>query len=817
VNDARKVLDLEARMLTGINVVECGQGVAAAFAAKLFALMGAEVIKVEPPQGDVTRFRGPYRGDTPDPERSGMFIYLNAGKLGVTLDLTNSQDQERFHRLLDRADILLHNVLLPDRAEFGLDSAALCAAHPQLVVTTISPFGDRGPRGAWRGYELNAFHSSGMASLSPLGSPFPDLPPVKIFSNQAELMGGLHAAMVTAAAYWNRTKGGSGQAADISMQECLAAMLELSMLYYTYSGNITSRINTAYSNTIECSDGSALITVLDEPQWQRLVLVMEDPEWAHSEPFSTRVKRGINADALRALMSDLWHDLTVAEVCRKVQDQRIPISPLNKMEDVLKDPHLRERGIFVRFPTGADDDPGVLAPGIPFKFSTLSAPEPARAPRLGEHNRAVFANAVIAPAKPAAQDAAGTKDLAALAPPLAGVRVLDFTHVWAGPYCTLQLTHLGAEVMRIETAKRPCINRIIPPYADGQAGINRAGSFNQWNQGKRSLQLDLRHPRAVQLVCDLVRKCEVVVENFAPGVIARMGMGYDTLRKFKPDLVMLSISGYGQFGPYRDYVSLGQQTAARAGMFWTTGYPNDVPRQIGVSYADPVAGVFGAFAIISALLRRDRTGQGQYIDLSMWETLEMMLAESVIEYEMTGRQPERMGNHDNWIAPHEAYKALGDAEQWVTIAVPNEPQWRRLCEAIGQPGLAEDPRFRTAELRKRNEAALDEIISAWTRTRERWAITETLQRAGVAAFPTLNNRDVATDSHMRARGFLLERDHPEIGQRTHAGIPWTMSGTPCRVRAAAPVLGADTDSILSKLLGFSAEQIAQLRADGVLN
>ena len=175
----------------------------------------------------------------------------------------------------------------------------------------------------------------------------------------------------------------------------------------------------------------------------------------------------------------------------------------------------------------------------------------------------------------------------------------------------------------------------------------------------------------MQLVCDLVRKCDVVVENFAPGVIARMGMGYDTLRKFKPDLVMLSISGYGQFGPYRDYVSLGQQTAARAGMFWTTGYPNDVPRQIGVSYADPVAGVFGAFAIISALLRRDRTGQGQYIDLSMWETLEMMLAESVIEYEMTGRQPERMGNHDNWIAPHEAYKALGDAEQWVTIAVPN--------------------------------------------------------------------------------------------------------------------------------------------------
>ena len=808
-------------MLTGIKVVECGQGVAAAFAAKLFGLLGAEVIKVEPPQGDVTRLRGPFRSDARDSEHSGMFIYLNSGKLGVTLDLTAAADRARFHRLLDRADVLMHNVLPVDRAEFGLDSAALCEAHPQLVVTTISPFGDCGPRAQWRGYELNAFHSGGMASLIPLGSPFKELPPIKIFSNQAELMGGLHAAMVTAAAYWHRTKGGSGQAADISMQECLAAMLELSLLYYTYGGTVTSRINTAYSNVIECADGAALITLLGDDQWQRLVALMGDPEWAHSEPFSTRVNRGINADALRSLISDLWHDWKVADVCRAVQDARIPISPLNKVEDVLNDPHLRERGIFVRFPTGAAGDPGVLAPGMPFKFSTIAPPTPARAPRLGEHNRAVFADGPIAAATQAPQAGAGRGAVAKASPngggPLAGVRVLDFTWVWAGPYCTLQLAHLGADVMRVETAKRPCINRIIPPFADGKAGINRAGSFNQWNQGKRSLQLDLANPRAVELCYELVSQCDVVVENFAPGVIARMGLGYDKLRQFKPDLVMLSISGYGQFGPYRDFVSLGQQTAARAGMFWITGYPNDIPRQVGISYADPVAGVFGAFGIISALLRRDRTGQGQYIDLSMWETLEMMMAESIIEHEMTGRQPERMGNHDNWIAPHEAYKALGDEEKWVTIAVPNEVEWRRLCEAIGQPGLAEDPRFRTAELRKRNEEALDAIITQWTRTRERWEITEMLQRAGVAAFPTLNNRDVGTDSHLRARGFLVELEHPEIGRRTHAGIPWTMSGTPCRVRATAPLLGADTDSILSKLLGYSAEQIAQLRADGVIN
>lgn len=802
-------------MLTGIKVVECGQGIAAAFAAKLFCLLGAEVIKVEPPQGDAIRFRGPFRAGVRDPDRSGMFIYLNAGKLSATLDLAVPEDRRRLYQLLDRADVLMHDVLPVDRAELGLENEKLCAAHPQLVVTTVSPFGDSGPRAHYRGYELNAFHSSGFASLIPLGSPFPELPPLKMYSNQAELMGGLHAAMVTAAACWNAAKGGTGQAADISMQECLAAMLELSLVYYTYGGVVTSRTDTAYSNTIECCDGSALITLLGDEQWQRLVALMGNPDWAHSEPFSTRVNRGINADALRALMSDLWRDWKVADLCKAVQDERIPIAPLNTAKDVFNDPHLRERGIFVRFPVEDDSDPGILAPGMPFKPSNFNDFKPARAPRLGEHNRKVFEEAA-APARRQVERASAAANPGPT-PPLAGVRVLDFTWVWAGPYCTLQLAHLGADVMRVETTKRPCINRIIPPFADGQAGINRAGSFNQWNQGKRSLQLDLTTPRAVELCHQLVAHCDVVVENFAPGVLSRMGLGYESLRKFKPDLVMLSISGYGQYGPYRDYVSLGQQTAARAGMFWITGYPNDAPRQIGISYADTVAGVFGAFGIISALLHRNRTGQGQYIDLSMWETLEMMVAESMIEYEMTGRQPERLGNHDNWIAPHEAYKAQGDAEQWVTIAVPTQEQWRRLCHAMGRPELVEDARFRTAELRKRNEAALDGIISEWTRTRERWELTEALQRAGVAAFPTLNNRDVATDSHLLARGFLVELEHPEIGRRRHAGIPWTMSRTPCRIRAAAPVLGADTDSILGTLLGFSKEQIDQLRADGVIN
>ena len=357
-------------------------------------------------------------------------------------------------------------------------------------------------------------------------------------------------------------------------------------------------------------------------------------------------------------MSDLWHEWKVADLCKAVQDERIPIAPLNTAEDVFNDPISANAGGFLYDFHRRPREPGVFAPGMPFKPSNFTTFKPALAPRLGDLC-VVFEGGQCRYAAPAGRgQTPPVAQPGPAAPPLAGFRVLDFTWVWAGPYCTWQLAHLGADVMRVETDKAPGINRIIPPFADGKAGVNRAGSFNQWNQGKRSLQLD-RQPAGVRMCLPVGGPLRRGGGKLRARSNHTDGIGYESLRKFNPDLVMLSVSGYGQYGPYRDYVSLGQQTAARAGMFWITGYPNDAPRQIGISYADPVAGVFGAFGIISALLHRNRTGQGQHIDLSMWETLEMMLAESIIEYEMTGRQPERMGNHDGWIAPHEAYKAAG--------------------------------------------------------------------------------------------------------------------------------------------------------------
>ena len=401
-------------------------------------------------------------------------------------------------------------------------------------------------------------------------------------------------------------------------------------------------------------------------------------------------------------------------------------------------------------------------------------------------------------------------------PPLDGVRVLDFSWAWAGPFSTLQLAHLGAEVIRLETAKRPCVTRAIPPFADNQPGPNRAGYFNQYNQGKRSVTLDIRSPAGAEIVTRLVKLSDVVVENFAGGVIARMGFGYDALRATKPDLIMLSISGYGQTGPYSGYIGYGPPAGALSGFFSTSGYAGMPPAEIGISYADPNAGVWAANLIIAALLHREATGEGQYIDLSQWEAALMMMGEGLMEHAMSGRTPERIGDHDPQMAPHNTYKALGDQEKWVGISVGSEKEWRALCEVMGQGGLADDPRFRTMALRKQNEAALDEIITNWTSTRDRWEMTRALQRAGVAAYPPLSNKDLAENEHLRERGFLVALEHAEVGKRIHAGVPWTMSGTPTKVRKPAPLRGADTDSVLRDLLGYSQAEIDRLRADGVL-
>ncbi len=800
-------------------MIECGEGVAAAFAARLLADLGAGVIKVEPPRGDILRRRGPFPGDLPDPENSGLFSALNVNKRGIVLDLETAAGRARLGNLLGGADVLIHNVAPADRDCFGLNSSALCASHPQLIVATVSAYGASGPRANYRAYELNAFHSSGAASVSPLTSPYPELPPLRLFGNPAEFEGGLHAAMVTLAALWSRMQSGRGQAIDVSEQEALAATLESNFVLYTYAGVESSRFRPRRPGPwfiVRCADGYVLFSLLYENDWSRFVEWIGHPQWTADPEFADTMARGRNMARLQPLIQSWARPWKVADLFAQARERSVAIVPLATIADVYANEQFAARNYFVPMPSRNPEARPLLIPGAPFKSTAEMWSLRRPAPRLGEHSAEIELapedGAGSAGARVVAADAARPLP----APPLRGVRVLDFMQLWVGTFCSLQLAHLGAQVIRVESSSRPCRQRLLPPFADGKPGPNRAGIFNQWNQGKRSIQLDVRNPQGLEIARRLAARCDVVTENFAPGVMQRLGLDYASLRAIRPDIIMLSVTGNGQTGPWRNDISYGTTAGALSGIYGLCGYQGGEPMEPGWICAESVAAVTGAMSVVAALIHRARTAEGQHLDVAMLETTEMVMPEALMEFAMNGREPRRLGNRDRTMAPHNCYKTKGGPLDWVTIAVGSEREWLALCGAMGRPDLASDPRFINMAMRKRNEDELDATITAWTAARDRWEITRLLQDAGVAAIPTMSSRDLAQDPHLAYRGYFPDLEHPEVGRRIHTGIPWTMSGTPCRVERPAPLFGADTDEILGEMLEMSAAEIQRLRESGVL-
>jgi benzylsuccinate CoA-transferase BbsF subunit len=400
-------------------------------------------------------------------------------------------------------------------------------------------------------------------------------------------------------------------------------------------------------------------------------------------------------------------------------------------------------------------------------------------------------------------------------PPLDGIRVADFCWAWAGPYGALHFAYLGAEVIRIESSTRMCPTRNIPPWPNNERGINRSGYFNQYNQGKRSLNLDLKRPEGVALAKQLVAKSDIVIENYAAGVMDKMGLGYDVLRTVKPDIIMVGLSGYGAVGPEKSYVSYGPPQVALSGMSSLTGYRGGDPAQAGFSYGDPNGGIHGTFSVMCALLHRARTGEGQYIDLSQREACAMLLPEGLMDYAMNGTQPERNGSRDPYMAPHGVFRSKGN-DRWVSLAVRDEEEWQRFCAVIGQTGLATDARFKTLAARKENEDELEQLVNAWTQERSAEDATQRLQQAGIPSYPSLDGKDMLANPHVTARNYFVELEHPEVGKRRHLGIPWKMSRTPCEVQRPAPCMGQDTDYVLEQVLGLGQAEIAALRSRDVL-
>jgi len=424
---------------------------------------------------------------------------------------------------------------------------------------------------------------------------------------------------------------------------------------------------------------------------------------------------------------------------------------------------------------------------------------------------------------------------------LAGLRIIDLSQIFAGPYATKLLADMGAEVIRVECAARSGRGGALPrmkpggafgaSFPDGDTGersYNRFAYYNEVNRNKYAIAMDLTKPLGVEVFKRLVRISDVVVENFTPRVMKSFGLDYPVLRETNPQIITISLSGYGQDGPYRDYVTYGEGIEAMVGLSQLTAYPDEKPLKPGVAYADATSGLHAAFAILAALRYRRLTGNGQYIDLAMREAVTPILGEAIMDYAINKRAAKPMGNRHPLMAPHGCYrtragggeneKGVGENQKegaWIAIAVSSDEEWRAFCRAMGDPLWTRDEKFASRSGRLANREELDRLIEEWTSGYDHIELMNMLQGSGIKAGAVFNIAELAHDPHLNERGFFEELSHPEAGTHLYPGVSWRMSRTPGRLRLPAPCFGEHNRYVFGELLGMSDEEVSRLADEGV--
>ena len=411
-------------------------------------------------------------------------------------------------------------------------------------------------------------------------------------------------------------------------------------------------------------------------------------------------------------------------------------------------------------------------------------------------------------------------------PILQGLRVLDLTQVAVGPYATMLLGFMGAQVIKVESCSRmdiargparPAPNSAArhPGGIPGERPWDRAAHHVNRNANKLSLTLDLATPRGRELFLELAKVCDVLAENYRASVMERLGLGYSDVSSVNPQLVYLKISSQGATGPERDYGSLGSTLEQTTGLASITGYEDGVPLGTNETYPDPLVGMLAVGTLMAALRKRRRTGRGSFVDLSQREATISILGDTVLDYTYNGRVSGPVGNSHPTMTPHGVYPCVGP-DQWVAISVADDKQWQGLCRAIGQPGLATEPKFASPNARRQNRAELDEILSQWTKARGHSQVMHLLQAHGVAAGAVLKGIEVIHDPHLKARGFWDTVEHPEAGEYIQVTTPWKLSRDERRTATPAPGLGEHNAFVLRDLLGLPESEMEDLQERGII-
>ncbi len=804
-------------------VLDLSDNIAGAYCGRLLAGFGADVMKVEPSGvGDWARGIGPFPGDVSHPEKSGLFLHLNAGKRSVLLNWESGEGRETLRRLAAKADIVIETCPPGYMDSVGSGFDRLKVVNPSLVMTSITPFGQTGPYRGFRATDFGVFAMSGRMYVHglPERTPLPYAPDVVWYQVAAT------AAAATMGALFASRREGVGQQVDISAQEALIGNVDSRNLFYAYTGVKTSRERWPGGipqGAYPCLDGYVVMGVGYDLYFQRLCEAMGMPEVAEDPRFAESENRSRNAEEFDALFIEWLMQHTKQEVFELCQAHKVMCAPVLSFEELLEDPQLEARGYFSRMEhRGVGELPEL---GAPVKMSETPWLTGLQAPTLGEHTEEVLAGAEgIEGEDVAATRSEGGAYLARrISAPLEGFLVVDMTEVWAGPMAGSMLGDLGATVIKLESFPRPSLTRLTG-QAIGYSGNDpdaprpwdRSALHNMANRNKLGITLNLKDERGMALFKQMIGKADAVLTSFTAGTSARLGVDYASLRKMKPDIVMLGMSGWGEEGPYQGYAALGSALDGFTGHHAMRGYADtDDSTTPLIQHTDATASVTAVYAILAALHHRTRTGRGQWIDMSQVETFLHHLGGPFVDYAMNGRNPRKWGNRHPRNAPYGCYPCLGE-DQWLVVNVTSEEEWRGLCVATGNEGWLRDPRFSNEVLRRRNAEPLEEGIGEWASQRDKFEAMEMLQSSGVSALAVLDDEDLFRDAHLGERGFFLEMNHLAAGRHRYPGLLWGLTAVERGTPIPPNMLGEHNDYVYGEMLGLSAVEIESLRADGVI-
>lgn len=855
--------------LSGIRVLELGDELSE-YCGKVLAGLGADVVRVEPPGGAATRTYGPFYRDQPHSDRSLYFWHHNLAKRSVVLDLDTAAGREQFARLAAAADVLVDSQPRTYLSDRGLGFDRLKAANPGLVHARVSPFGDSGPWADYAASDLVHLALGGVmmnCGYDPDPAGHYDTPPVAPQMWQSYYIAGEMTTMSILAALIRRLDTGQGQALSTSVHQAVSQSTETDMPDWIFLRQTHRRLTCRHSTTSARSpslsitkDGRYLLPYRtyvrsQGDEWDATVALLKryhldddlgGPRYQGAGRETPQAREHLAAQ-IDKLVGSMLYD---RDVWREGQALGLPWTPIRRPEENALDEHWRQREAFFEVHHPELGETFLYSGG---KWVTHGIPwrQGPRPPLVGEHTEEVLSEWVAETARPQR----------AYAPPrpnepvknsrrgrpfaLNGVRVVDLSWMLASAGAGRFLAAMGAEVIKVEHISRPDRMRFsplgacppggraereaataplpTPEFTGIEANPDRGGSFMEINAGKLGISLNLKHREGRQVLEDLIRVADVVLEGFSPGTMKRMGLGYDRLRELNPAIIYVQQSGLGELGTYGRARTFGPSAQAISGMSDMSGLPEPFPPAgIGYSYLDWFGAYNMATATLSALYRRDVTGHGCHIDASQGETGLYLTGTSVLDWSVNGRRWSRYGNRSPYkrAAPHGAFRTLGD-DRWIAVAAYHEEQWSALASVLGHPEWVSDARFATLEARLAHQDELERTVGDATAARDGWQLMEALQRRGVPAGVCQTAQDrYELDPQLAHLGWLVELDQSEIGRWPVKEHPTWFSDTPAYIGGpfdrSGPSYGEDTADVLSRVLGLSAARVDKLREIGAL-